>query len=124
MGTGEAGEIAHLLGLESVVGRALWREGFEGLWRVARAVDENVDLNEVGCQAGAGGLVVHIVPDWLRSLAENVVEGGGGGGDLNMNIEPEDSRRWRLDKIEVGGVEVPPVVESMSPANDDECSLA
>ena len=29
-----------------------------------------------------------------------------------MNIEPEDSRRWRLDKIEVGGVEVPPVVDS------------
>ena len=25
-------------------------------------MDENVDLNEVGCLAGAGGLVVHVVP--------------------------------------------------------------
>ena len=52
----------HLLSHESVTRRALWREGGEGLGRVARAMDENVDLNEVGCLAGSGGLVVHVVP--------------------------------------------------------------
>ena len=50
----------------------------------------------------------------------------GGMGVSDINIESVDSRMWRLDVIEVGGpgAEVSPVVESMSPANDDETALA